>query len=218
MQFDGSRNIHENRLSLNERSRSNDIQTRCKTFVDKIPRAAHNSPSILKIISILFPNQRSKDPTQVYIKKIKQAQQQTSRLQHSTMLDMYLLTRVRIINTVLPSTIGIQAQVARHQASLSGVTRLGVNDAIAALRSLHELGVLLLENGEVALSFPVPDGVGGEDEVHFLEGTLVGFRVEGPDDDDGGGVDGAEEIEGLFVEFGEDGGEEEHLGCAVSGM
>ena len=79
------------------------------------------------------------------------------------------------------------------------------------MRRLHELGVLLLEDLEVALGFPVPDGVGGEDEVHFLEGALVGFRVEGPDDDDGGGVDGAEEVEGLFVEGGEDGGEEEDL-------
>ena len=79
------------------------------------------------------------------------------------------------------------------------------------MRRLHELGVLLLENLEVALGFPVPDGVGGEDEVHFLEGALVGFWVEGPDDDDGGGVDGAEEVEGLFVEGGEDGGEQEDL-------
>ena len=76
---------------------------------------------------------------------------------------------------------------------------------------LHELGVLLLEDLEVALGFPVPDGVGGEDEVHFLEGALVGFWVEGPDDDDGGGVDGAEEVEGLFIQGFEDGGKEQDL-------
>ena len=79
------------------------------------------------------------------------------------------------------------------------------------MRRLHELGVLLLEDLEVALGFPVPDGIGGEDEVHLLEGALVGFRVEGPDDNDGGGVDGAEEVKGLFVEGLEDGREQEDL-------
>ena len=107
----------------------------------------------------------------------------------------------------------VEAHVPRHQTPLPPAlqTTLGIHDAVAPLRRLHELGVLLLEDLEVALGFPVPDGVGGEDEVHFLEGALVGFRVESPDDDDGGGVDGAEEVEGLFVEGGEDGGEEEDL-------
>ena len=119
------------------------------------------------------------------------------------------------IHLLVRVILGVEAHVPRHQTALPAALEaaLGVHDAVAPLRRLDELGVLLLEDLEVALGLPVPDGVGGEDEVHFLEGALVGFRVEGPDDDDGGGVDGAEEVEGLFVEGGEDGGEEEHLDC-----
>lgn len=117
------------------------------------------------------------------------------------------------LHLLLSVILGVEAHVPRHQTPLPAAlqTALRIHDAVAPLRRLHELGVLLLEDLEVALGFPVPDGVGGEDEVHFLEGALVGFRVEGPDDDDGGGVDGAEEVEGLFAEGSEDGGEEEDL-------
>lgn len=86
-----------------------------------------------------------------------------------------------------------------------------INNTAASTGCLQQLRILLLEDGEILLGFPVPDGVGSEDEVHFFEGALVGFRVESPDYDYGGGVDGTEEVEGLFVEFGEDGWEEEHL-------
>lgn len=117
------------------------------------------------------------------------------------------------LHLLLAIVLCVEAQVPRHQTPLPAALEpaLRVHDAVAPLRRLDELGVLLLEDLEVALGLPVPDGVGGEDEVHFLEGALVGFRVEGPDDDDGGGVDGAEEVEGLFVEGGEDGGEEQDL-------
>ena len=109
--------------------------------------------------------------------------------------------------------VGIQTQLLRHQTALSAPLepRLGIHDAIPPLRGLHQFRVLFFEDLEVALGFPVPDGVGGEDEVHFLEGALVGFGIEGPDDDDGDDVDGAEEVEGLFLQLGENGGEEEHL-------
>lgn len=82
---------------------------------------------------------------------------------------------------------------------------------MAPLRGLHELRVLLLEDLVVLLGLPVPGGVGGEDEVHLLEGALVGLRVEGPDDEDGEDVDGAEDVEGLFFEGFEHGWEKEDL-------
>lgn len=109
--------------------------------------------------------------------------------------------------------LGVQTQVPRNQTTLPPILkpRLGIDDAVPPLCRLHKFGVLLFEDLEVALRFPVPDGVGGEDKVHFLEGALVGFGVEGPDDDDGGGVNGAEEVESLFVEGGEDCGKEEDL-------
>ena len=112
------------------------------------------------------------------------------------------------VHLLVTKLLGLQTHIPRHQTPLPTALEpgLGVHDAVAPLRRLHELGVLLLEDLEVALRFPVPDGVGGEDEVHFFQGALVGFGVEGPDDDDGGGVDGAEEVEGLFVEFRKDGG------------
>ena len=76
---------------------------------------------------------------------------------------------------------------------------------------MHQFRVLFFEDLKITLSFPIPDGVGGEDEIHFLEGTLVGFGVEGPDDDNGGGVNGAEKVKSLFLELSEDCGEEKNL-------
>ena len=88
---------------------------------------------------------------------------------------------------------------------------LRVYDAVAPLSRLHQFRVLFFEDLKVALSFPIPDRVGGEDEIHFLEGALVGFGVEGPHDNDGGGVNGAEEVKSFFLELSEDCGEEKNL-------
>ena len=131
-----------------------------------------------------------------------------------TVLDSNVLARVALI--MLLKRLGIEAHIARHETAAADATGLRVHDGMAPLGGLHELGVLLLEDGEVALGFPVPDGVGGEDEVHFLEGALVRFGVEGPDDDERGGVDGAEDVERFFVQGREHGREQEHL-CGVSG-
>lgn len=117
------------------------------------------------------------------------------------------------INLLHIILLRIQAHIPRHQTPLPATldARFGIHDAVAPLRRLNELGILFLEDLVVALGLPVPDGVGREDEVHLLEGALVGLGVEGPDNDDGGDVDGAEEVKGLFLEGGEDGGEEEDL-------
>ncbi len=131
------------------------------------------------------------------------------------MLHVNLLTRIRI-HRLTSLSIDIQAHVPRDQASLAAIaTVLGIADAVTTA-SLEEFGVLLLEDGEVSLGFPVPDGVGGEDEIHFFEAALVGFGVEGPDHYECEGVDGTEEVERLFVEFFEDCGEEQHLHVSAS--
>lgn len=89
---------------------------------------------------------------------------------------------------------------------MSGVASFGIDNTVAPLSGLHEFGVLFLENLEVPLGLPVPDGIGREDEIHFFECTLIGFGVEGPDHDDRKRVHGAEEVKRLFAEFFKDGG------------
>ncbi len=121
-----------------------------------------------------------------------------------------------LIRPLLAIRFRIQAKTPRHQTRPPRQPRLGIRDAMPPLRSLHEVRVLLLEDLEVLLGLPVPGGVGGEDEVHFLEGALVGFWVEGPDDEDGEGVDGAEDVEGFFAQGFEHGWEEEDLEMSVS--
>ena len=126
--------------------------------------------------------------------------------------DLLLLA---IIMRPLLKRLCIEAHIPRRHDTTAlplHLTSLGIDNRVAALGSLNELGILLLEDLEIALGLPVPDGVSGEDEVHLLERALVGFRVEGPDDDDRGGVNGAEEVQGLFAQAGEDGWEKEHLG------
>lgn len=77
---------------------------------------------------------------------------------------------------------------------------------MSSLCSPDEIRVLFLEPLEVLLGLPVPDRVAGKHQIHLLKCPLVRFRVQGPDDDNAEGVDGAEDIQSLFVEFLEDGG------------
>ena len=122
------------------------------------------------------------------------------------MLHVHLVPRVGVRGLGLLG-VGVQTQISWDQASLASITTgFGINDAVATLCGLDEFGILLLEDGEVSLGFPIPDGVGGKDEIHFFQSTLVGLRVERPYDDDGGSIDSTEEVERLFVKFLEDGG------------
>ena len=121
------------------------------------------------------------------------------------MLYTHLLIRI-----IIPFRLRIQAQIPRHQAR-SPDSGLGIDDAMPPLGRLHELGVLLLQDLVVLLRLPVPGAVGSKHQVHFLEGALVGFGVQGPDNEDGECVDGAENVEGLFVELGEHGRKEQDL-------
>ena len=98
-------------------------------------------------------------------------------------------------------------EVERGGAGLAvggGETGLRVDDGVASLGGLNEFWVLLLEQLEVAFGFPGPDAVRGKDEVHFFQGALVRFRVEGPDHGDGEDVGSAEDVVGLFCESFED--------------
>ena len=121
------------------------------------------------------------------------------------MLEMLLLRAVRIIMVMHRQRVGIHrpAVVRAHHASLR------VDDGVTALGGLDEIGVLLLEDGEVALGLPIPDAVGGEEQIHFLERALVGLRVEGPHHGDGDDVAGAEDVVGVLIEGGEDDGQQE---------
>lgn len=112
-----------------------------------------------------------------------------------------------IVVTGLKS-IDIQAHIADHMIRFRQ-TSLGVDDGMAALGSLDEFGVLLLEDGEVLLCFPVPDAVGGEEEVHFFQGALVGLRVEAVDHGQGDDVGDAEDVVSLLLEGLEDDGQDE---------
>lgn len=123
-----------------------------------------------------------------------------------------------LVTPIQPHLLRLKRHVPRHQTPTPQSAMLRINHAVSPLGRLDQLRVLLLEDLVVLLGLPVPDGVGREDEVHFLEGALVRFGVEGPGGDDGQGVDGAEEVEGLFVELVEDGGEEEDLFAFVLAM
>jgi len=113
--------------------------------------------------------------------------------------------------TVSLQSVDIQTHATRHAALPAGLgkTSLGVNDRLAALGSLDELGVLLLEDGKVLLGFPVPNTVGGEEEVHLLKSALVGLRVKAVDHGQSDDVGNTEDVVSLLLESLEDDGKEE---------
>lgn len=123
-----------------------------------------------------------------------------------------LLLLVHVIafaHAAVVESIGVQAHATCNAALLLGQTSLRVEDRVAALRSLDKLGVLLLENTEVALGLPVPWAVSGEEEIHFLKSALVGLRVQGPHHGKGDEIGGGEDVVRLFIESLEHDGAEE---------
>ena len=110
---------------------------------------------------------------------------------------------------------------ARHQTRSSNAlpphSRFRINHTTRPTGRLDEFWILFPKTGEGGFGIPVPPGVGGEEEVHFFECALVGFRVQGPDDGDGEEVDGAEDVEDLFVDTFEHCGEEEDLWFGLVG-
>ena len=77
------------------------------------------------------------------------------------------------------------------------------------MSSLDKLGVLLLENRKVLFSFPVPDAVRGEEQVHLLKSALVGLRVQAVDHGQGDDIGDAEDVVSLLLKGLEDNGKEE---------
>lgn len=71
--------------------------------------------------------------------------------------------------------------------------------------------LLLLEALEVLLVVPHKIRIGGEKQIDILESSSSGFDVECPSGEDCEDVDGAEQVEGLFVELLEDGRKEQDL-------
>lgn len=116
-------------------------------------------------------------------------------------------------------SVDVQAHVPGHAAlpSRLGKTRLGVDDRLAALGGLHELGVLLLEDREVLLGLPIPDAVGGEEEVHLLEGALVRLGVQAVDHGQRDDVGDAEDVIRLLLESFEDDGKDEREPAVTDG-
>lgn len=121
-----------------------------------------------------------------------------------------LLLLVRVFAVGLQS-VDIQAHATRNAAlpAALGQTSLWVNDRLATLSSLDKLGVLLLENGEVLLGFPIPDAVRGEEKVHFLKSALVGLGVQAVDHGQSNDVGDTEDVVSLLLESLEDDWKEE---------
>lgn len=70
-----------------------------------------------------------------------------------------------------------------------------VDATIATMGSLHKVGVLSLQQCEVLLGFPVPPGRACEEKIHLLEGPLIRFWIECPDDGKSQNVNSAENVE-----------------------
>lgn len=114
-----------------------------------------------------------------------------------TVLEGLFLAIVVIV--MASELVDVQTHIAPHAAlPLGRKTGLRIDDGVAALGSLHEFGVLFLEQGEVALSLPVPDAIGREEEIHLFQRALVGLGVQGPNHRDCDGVAGCEDVECLF--------------------
>ena len=112
---------------------------------------------------------------------------------------LLLVHKPFVMTTVRVQRARVKTHAARH-ISLTRKADFGVDDGMAALSGLHELRVLLLEDREVALGVPVPDRVGGEEKVHFLERALVRLWVEGPHHRDGEDVARGKDVVRLLLE------------------
>ena len=106
--------------------------------------------------------------------------------------------------------VNIQAHVPGNAAVSSlGEAGFGVDDRVATLGSLHELRILLFEDGKVLLGLPVPDAVRREEKVHFLEGALIRLGVQAVDHRQRDDVGNTEDVVCLLLESFKDDGKDE---------
>ena len=122
-----------------------------------------------------------------------------------------LLLLISVLVAVGLECVDVQAHVPGN-ASLSyslWEAGLGVDNGGAALSGLNELRILFLEDGKVPLSLPVPDAVGGKEQVHFFKCALVGFGVQAVDHGQGNDVGNAEDVVGLLLKSLENDGKKE---------
>ena len=128
-----------------------------------------------------------------------------------------LLLLVAIL--VVSKSVHIQAHVPGNAALSSrlGKTSLRIDDRLATLSGLDELGVLLLEDGEVPLRFPVPDAVSGKEKVHLLKSALVGLGIQAVDHGQRNDVGNTEDIVGLLFKGFEDDGKQESEPAITNG-
>ena len=112
---------------------------------------------------------------------------------------------------VVSKSVDIQAHVPSHAALSSrlGKTSLRVDDRLAALGGLDELGVLLLEDSEILLCFPIPDAVRSKEKIHLLKSALVGLGVQAVDHGQRDDVGNTEDVVSLLLKGLEDDGKEE---------
>lgn len=115
------------------------------------------------------------------------------------MLEGLLLLKGRFV-VALGEGIGVEGHIAANTLVADRETSLGIEDGVTALGSLDELGVLLLEDLEVPLGLPVPDAVGCEEQIHFLECALVGLWVQGPDHGKSDDIGSGEDVVGLLIQ------------------
>ena len=120
------------------------------------------------------------------------------------LLGVKLIFTMMYLKRVSIETMGGDAGTSRQPS-------LGINNRVSTLRSLNELRILRFEDGEVLFCFPVPNRIRSEEEVHFLEGALVGLWVKSPDHRNGDDVAGCKDVESLFTERGEHDGAKESL-------
>lgn len=71
---------------------------------------------------------------------------------------------------------------------------------MATLDGLDEFGIVLFEDLEIPLGFPVPDAVRGEDQIHFLESALVRLRIQSPDHRNRDNVGRCEDVVGFLLD------------------